>query len=276
MAEHTTIALADLRRSAEPVVVLSSLARLSVASFSDGCIVEVSEGLEPLFRVAYPLDDDEPGTRNAATPVGVPQARRSPGRIVTTPFTLASEFGRPACAGRVIHSWRLAAPGDCEALIARLLVDHALAMVRYERLAEAAAEADARSARSALEALTARAIGQATGLLMASENLSEAAASRVLQSLSRESERSLGEIALEVVLSRSSSDAARAAVRAHRPRRGTPRMGTDQSSTVGSARKQAVVDIEPVADHSADGGAGKAGKRFGSLGCVSMPPQPDS
>jgi hypothetical protein len=249
MAEHVMIALADLRPSSEPVVVLSSLARLSVESFSDGCLVEVSEGVEPLFRVAYPLDDDQPRTWDAATPGGVLHARRSPGRIVTTPFTLAPEFGRPACAGRVIHSWRLAPPGDCEVSIARLLVDQALTLVRYERLAEAAAEADARSARSALEALTARAIGQATGLLMAGEDVSEAAATRVLQSLSRESGRSLGEIALEVVLSRTTPDA---------------------------TQNQAVVDIEPVTGHRAHSGASKAGKRFGNLECVSLPPKRDS
>ena len=77
---------------------------------------------------------------------------------------------------------------------------------------------------------------------MASEDVSEAAATRVLQSLSRESGRSLGEIALEVVLSRTTPDTTRATVRAHRPRRGTARMG----------------------------------KRVGNLECVSWPPQPDS
>jgi hypothetical protein len=276
MAAHATIALADLRRSAEPVVVLSSLARLSVASFSDGCVVEISEGVEPLFRVEFPLEDDEPATRHGAAPGSGLLARLSPGRIVTTPFTLAREFGRPACAGRVIHRWRITAPGACETLIARLAVDHALAVVGYERLAQAAAEADARSARSSLEALTAHAIGQATGLLMASENLSEAAAARVLQSLSRESGRPLGEIALEVVRSRPSSDAARVAARAHRLRRSPTRAWAEQSSTAGSGKNRAAGDIDPGTSQGAKGRAGKAAERFGKLECVSPPLQRDS
>lgn len=53
------LAMRDLRASAEPTVVLSSLARNCVPSFSDGCAVELSEGVEPTFRVSYPLPGDD-------------------------------------------------------------------------------------------------------------------------------------------------------------------------------------------------------------------------
>jgi hypothetical protein len=189
----------DLRRSAEPAVVLSSLARTCVPSFSDGCAVELSEGLDPVFRVSYPLPGDDPAPEGNASGGNRSPAGPITDKVVTTSFQMPSAFGRPSFAGHVIHSWKLRIPAASGALIARLLVDEALAVVRYERLAEAAAEAETRSAQLALEAMTGRAIGEATGIVMATRHLAKTAAADLLKAASRQSGRTLHEVALEVV-----------------------------------------------------------------------------
>ena len=56
---NVRLAVRELRRSVEPDVVLSSMARACVPAFSDGCLVQLSVGVEPLFEVSYPLSDDD-------------------------------------------------------------------------------------------------------------------------------------------------------------------------------------------------------------------------
>jgi len=90
-----TLALRDLRRSAEPAVVLSSLARLSVPCFSDGCELELSEGLDPVFEVSFPLPGEEPVQRSRSSRCNEPPA----GAAVITAFDMPSDHGRPSFSG---------------------------------------------------------------------------------------------------------------------------------------------------------------------------------
>jgi ANTAR domain len=191
--------LGDLRRSAEPAVVLSSLARLSVPSFSQRCTVELSEGLDPVFTVSYPLS--APDTMPEARPPDdqAPPGAGPAGEAVITSFRMPSAVGQPSFAGYLIHTWTLRAPAPGDAMIARLLVDHALEVVRYERLAETAAAAESRSAQLALDAMTARVIGEATGIIMAALQLSEAAAVSQLKAAGHRSGHTLHDVAREVV-----------------------------------------------------------------------------
>jgi ANTAR domain len=179
----------DLRPSAEPAVVLSSLARSSVPSFSDWCAVELSEGTEQVFRVSYPLPG-EPGDDD-----GAPSADQ----IVTTSFDLRSCHGRPAFAGVVVHCWRLRTPTASDAIIARLLVDGAISLVRHERLAELAAVADDRSARLAIEAMSNWTIGQATGMVMVTQSVTSADAFDMLGRAARQAGREVYDVAVAVV-----------------------------------------------------------------------------
>ena len=80
-----------------------------------------------------------------------------------------------------------------------MLVDHALEIVRYERLAEIARAAEDRSARLAREAMANLAIGEAIGIEMATRHLSRTAAIELLKDASRQSGRSLHEISVDVV-----------------------------------------------------------------------------
>jgi hypothetical protein len=186
-------------RSDEPAVVLSSLARVSHPAFSDACAVELSEGTDALFQVSFPLPDE------AASPAGlgsVPAEAGAPpaaGKTVTTAFRAASGDGYPSFAGVVVHSWIDHDPTDEDAIIARLLVDRALAIVRHERLAQSAARAEDRAAQLAIELVTSRVEGEAIGILMAQHQATEDEAVSLLRQASWTGQRKLHETAADVV-----------------------------------------------------------------------------
>jgi hypothetical protein len=68
-----------------------------------------------------------------ATASAPPVAMKS---IITT-FQAGSGHGYPSFEGIVVHSWAARDPSQDDAIIARLLVDRALAIVQHERLAQA-------------------------------------------------------------------------------------------------------------------------------------------
>jgi len=154
--------LRGLVRSAEPAVVLSSLARHSQQAFSDACAIELSEGTDALFHVSFP-------------------ATGRAGKTVTTAFELASGHGYASFAGVAVHTWTSRDPTADDAIIARLLVAHALGVVQQERLAWAAARAEERAAKLAVELITSRSEGEAIGLLMARHGATRAEAVSMLR-----------------------------------------------------------------------------------------------
>jgi hypothetical protein len=178
-------------RSDEPAVVLSSLARVSNPAFSDACAVELSAGTEALFQVSFPMPDE------AAPPR--PCAPTAASRTVTTAFAAGSGHGYPAFAGVVVHSWIGRDPTEEDAIIARLLVDRALAIVQHERLAQSAARADDRAAKLAIELITSRVEGEAIGILMAKHQATEEEAVGLLRQVSWARQRELHQAAADVV-----------------------------------------------------------------------------
>jgi hypothetical protein len=147
-------AMRGIRPSDEPAVVLSSLARSSNPSFSDACAVELSEGTQPHFRVRFPMPgEDAPVCADASAPLLMRNT------IITT-FQAGSGHGYASFAGVVVHSWAEREPTEDDAIIARLLVDLALAIVQRERFAQKAARADDRAAKLALELITGRVEGR--------------------------------------------------------------------------------------------------------------------
>jgi hypothetical protein len=145
--------IARIVPSDEPAVVLSSLARAGIPAFSDACAIELSEGTEALFQVSFPLPDEDVSEVEAVSP-----AR---GISVTTPFQAPSGHGFASFAGLVMHSWAGRDAGPDDAIIARLLVDHALVILRRERMAQALARAEDRAAKLAIELMTSRPRGPA-------------------------------------------------------------------------------------------------------------------
>ena len=153
--------------SDEPGVVLSSLARSSNPSFSDACAIELSEGTGAHFQVCFPMPEEAgfpAGSGLIPAGASVPAAAR---RTIATAFEAVSGDGYPSFAGLVVHSWIDRDPTEDDAIIARLLVDLALAILQRERLAQSAARADSRAAKLAIDLITSRIEGEATGILMA-------------------------------------------------------------------------------------------------------------
>ena len=99
----------------------------------------------------------------------------------------------------MVHSWYSRIPTESDSIIARLLVDRAIALIQHERLGEAAASADERSAQLALETMTSRAISEATGIIMTTRNMTNVDAFDVLKKIGRHAGRNVYDIALEVV-----------------------------------------------------------------------------
>jgi ANTAR domain len=185
-------------QSDEPAVVLSSLARLSNPSFSDACAIELSEGTETPFRVCFPM----PGAGELLAGPGSVHATASTPPVafkaVITKFQAESGHGYPSFAGIIVHSWATRDPTEDDAIIARLLVDHALAIIHSARVAEAAARADSRAAKLAIDLITSRIEGEAIGILMAKHDLTRAGAASMLRNASHSSGRELSEIAAGV------------------------------------------------------------------------------
>jgi hypothetical protein len=205
-AQHQGLPFApgELRRSTDPAVVLSSLARACVPTFCDECTLELSEGLEPIFRVSYPIPGDDPADEPSSPSRRQPRAPDAypdgaAGHLVATPFQAPSAFGQSSFAGIMLHRWHARVPTPSDAVVARLLVDRALAVIQHERLAGVAAESQARAAQLAAEAMTGRTIGEATGIVMATRHVSRSVALDLLRANGSQAGRTLHEVALGVV-----------------------------------------------------------------------------
>jgi ANTAR domain len=192
-------AVSGMARSCEPAVVLSSLARASCPSFSDACAVELSEGADALFRVSFPRPDGVVLAAGLGTVPSRTGASAVTGNTITTGFQAAAGHGHPSFAGMVVHSWIDRGFSEDDAIIARLLVDRALAIVLHERLARSAARADDRAAKLAIDLITSRIEGEAIGILMAKQQVTEDEAVGLLRRVSWTHQRSMHEAAADVV-----------------------------------------------------------------------------
>ncbi len=188
-AQDIEDAMAGIVRSDEPAVVLSSLARCSSPSFSDACSLQLSVGVDDLFQICFPLHEQESYAAGA----------ESAGEAITTSFGAASGSGYPAFAGVVVHSWAERRPAEDDRIIARLLVDRAVAIVREQRLVQSAALAEERAAKLALELITSRTEAEAIGILMATHQATRTEAARLLRQMTRASDGQLDEIAAGLV-----------------------------------------------------------------------------
>jgi ANTAR domain len=188
----------SLMASTEPAVVLSSLARCCIPAFSDGCSVELSEGVEEVFRVAFPAPDD-PSVVVAGSRTADSASHEAAITTLSTSFQAPSCLGYPSYAGVVCHFWTDHGPTEDDAIIAQLMVDRAIGLVRQERLVQTVARAEDRAAKLALDLLASRTEGEAIGILSAKHGLPREDALRLLRRVSRESERKLCDVAAAVV-----------------------------------------------------------------------------
>ena len=136
---EVSAALEHLTTSAEPAVVFSSLAELSIRVFSNGCTADIVELERVAYRISYP--HTKPHTSAPETTTG-PAGSRMIRTIIHTPVVT----GYPDYTGVVVHTWRTHYPGPADCAIARLLVDRAVAVVAQERLADRAQRTQGKAA----------------------------------------------------------------------------------------------------------------------------------
>jgi hypothetical protein len=192
--------LSRLRGSDDPVVTFAGLPGACVPVFADGCQVELSDGTQPLFKIAHPAgsaDGNEPDT-----------ASRAANQVVLTPFRVVSRTGYPSYAGVVTHWWTGRAPCDSDAAIADLMVKHLIALVDRERLMMAVGRAEDRAASLALQAISGRTVNLATGIVMHQCGLVAGDAEDLLRRSAKEARRSVPQLAANIVRSGSLADAA--------------------------------------------------------------------
>ena len=176
----------------EPAVMLSNLPGSSHPHFRDACTAELSGGAGSLFQVSFPTPGD------AALPARA-SARPAAWKTVATAFRAGTGNRYRSLTGVIVHSWPGREPTGDDAIIARALASHALAMVRRERLARAAARADARAAKLAIDLITSRIGGEAAGILTARRQITKEEAGRLLRRPSRTSRRDRHDAAAGVV-----------------------------------------------------------------------------
>ncbi|MGX7677943.1 ANTAR domain-containing protein [Jatrophihabitans sp. DSM 45814] len=179
--------------SADPAVVFSSLAKLSVPTFSDACVITIQENAGSPYRIAYP--HVEAGADQLARTTSASPANER--RLNTR--TQSSAGDAPQYEALIVHAWQNYVPNAAEVAIARLMADRAVAVVREQRLATKAARAQEImvSLERALE--TSRHIGVAIGIVMATRNLSTDAAFDLLREVSQRTHQKLREIADDIV-----------------------------------------------------------------------------
>ncbi len=214
----------DLVASTQPAVVLSSLAAVSVPTFSDGCHVLVQEH-EPsdgdgvaAERVVHPRPQRDStiahrisnppvaGTDPAGgrwTEIADDGAQRITADAVTTPLQVPALVGAPAYRGTVVHQWSGGYhPGPADAALAQLLVQRAVALVHTERAQALLADSRAVVGQLQEAVATNRDIGAAVGILMHARHLSYDDAFRALVVASQHSNTKLHTVCRRVLTDR--------------------------------------------------------------------------
>jgi hypothetical protein len=186
--------LGALRRSDDPVVTFASLPAACVPRFADGCQVELSDGTDPLFRVQCPAGLDQRPDAGPAGPAAEDQ-------VLLTPFQVTSRSGYPPYAGVITYWWTSRASRDSDAIIAELIARHLIAVVDHERLMAAVARAEDQAASLALEAISARTMTMATGIVMHQHGLAPEDAEDLLRKSARSAGTTLAQVAASVVCS---------------------------------------------------------------------------
>jgi hypothetical protein len=195
-------ALNDLPVSDDPAVMFARLAEACVPGFADGCGVEISDGAQPAFRVAFPADSPATDGSPAAGQFAGPE------QILHTPFLVPSRSGYLSYSGVLTHWWTSRTPTETDAVVADLMAKHVIALVDHERLMVAMGRSDDRAAEMALEAISGRTINIAVGIVMHQRALSPGDAEDLLRRVGATTGSSLYEVATHVVRSGALADPA--------------------------------------------------------------------
>jgi hypothetical protein len=175
--------------SGEPDVVLSSLARLCVPAFSDGCSLELHTDEQTVYRIRYPRGRTD-RLAGAVRAVNRFEDEHEFSAVVRVPIAPAEGTFGPAYHGEMVHVWKQYQPGRGDRGLAELLVDHAQRIIEQRRLAEAVAEAAALTDRMRHAIVAGREIDFALGKLR-TLHLSDQAGYDMLRRAGEEAEQLL-------------------------------------------------------------------------------------
>ena len=198
-----------LAPSVEPGVVFTSMAAQVVPDLCDGCTVDIvdsDDGAAARYRIAYP-----PRTASVGGLLRIAdRAAADPDHRVRVPFAHPSPADAPGLfdavtaptdgfCGQVVFVWHLRLPTSTDRTLAARLVHEAVQTVMWQRTEQAArvAVADAAQLRTALHAR--RHLGQAIGIVMHQHELTQPQALDLLRAASRTRNRTLCELASDVV-----------------------------------------------------------------------------
>lgn len=197
---EVSAALEHLTISAEPAVVFSSLAELSIRVFSHGCTVDIVEQERAAYRISYPHTKAHTSAPESPTgPVG--------SRMIRTTIHTPVVTGYPHYAGAMVHTWRTHHPGPADFAIARLLVDCAVAVVAQERLADRVQRTQGKAAKGQAALGSNRRIGMAMGILAATQAIDAQAAFAMLREESQRTKTTLRDVTERVIATASGSSA---------------------------------------------------------------------
>ncbi len=183
-------ALPQLVCSVEPAIVFASLATVAVPRYADACRVRLREQDGQTHRIQRPTPQGCPGVDSADLVDGLVVSLDEP------PSDDGAHIGYQV---RLAFTWQdPTRPTDSDAVIAQLLADRAVDLIRHERLAVQARASAERAANLEIALQTNREIAQALGILMATYKLTHQHAFDLLRDVSQHTHRKLRDVAAEV------------------------------------------------------------------------------
>jgi hypothetical protein len=187
-------ALPRLVASPELAVVLTSLAAVCSPAMAEQCWGTLSEaGAVKPIGMAPAGEAGPPSTPTAWT---MPLAGADQ---LSLNFSLSAWEDYPECSGTMNWRWQdRDRPTRSDKVIARLLLDRALELVRAQRLEAAVAVERDKSANLQVALVTNREIAQAIGILMSAYKLTSQQGFDLLRTASQHTHRKLREVAAEV------------------------------------------------------------------------------
>lgn len=197
--------LPKLTTSPHPAVVFSSLAAMCVPAFSDHCEVLIAEAGQLRYRIVRPLStSDRHESTFAQLARMFAEGRR---QIVKEHSILTLVRGLSSgdeldYHGIVMHTWRDSLhPEPAHAAIAQRMVDRATVVVHQQRLVECLGAPRPVTAvlQRAAATVSDQEIVAAIAILMGARRVTYTQAFYQLRTASRQSDRTFGELATELV-----------------------------------------------------------------------------
>ena len=193
-------ALDGLVTSAEPAVVFTSVTRICVPLLCDAATATVLTDDQQAYQITWPRNhadlEDSALVREAMA--GRQVLSRN---AVLTPIAGAGTGtkGLLDFQGVLALSFSTSSPGPRHAVLARLVVERAVAAIERERLADIVRAQQVQADNLRIALTTNRQIGTAIGILMASRKVTSEGAFDLLRRVSQHTHRKLHDIALEVI-----------------------------------------------------------------------------